>query len=180
MSNQILDRIRKPLDAIERFFALLAITAVFIMACLTTADAMGRYFLNRPITGAFELTENYLMIFAIYLAFARAYKTGANVRITFLVSRLSSRANLFINYFVQAFSIFYIVFLLASATRVNLGRLDDVVELTQTLSIPVWPSYLIISLGLLCVCVFIVLDLWQVKRGKSGLFKESSDEPTAQ
>lgn len=176
MSKGILDRIRKPLDAVERFFSLLAMTAVFIMACLTAADAMGRYFFNQPITGAFEFTENYLMIFAVYFAFARAYKNGANIRITFFLSRFSPKANLIIRYFVQIFSILYLAFIVISTTRINLSRLDNAVELTQTISMPIWPAYIIISLGLVFVNIFVFLDLWHVKSGKSGLFKESSDE----
>jgi len=171
-----LNDILKPLNAIERVFTFLAMISVFIMACLTAADALGRYFLNQPISGAFEVTENYLMIFAVYFAFAHAYKDGANVRITFFISRLPSQAVLVINHFVQIFSILYLVFLFVSATRINLGRLSNVVDLTQTLSIPMWPAYLIISVGLLFVSLFVFLDLWQVKRGKSGFFKESSEE----
>jgi TRAP-type C4-dicarboxylate transport system permease small subunit len=176
LEEETLNNIKKPLDAIERLFTFLAMISVFLMACLTAADAMGRYFLNQPISGAFEITENYLMIFAVYFAFAYAYKNGANVRLTFVVSRLPSRATLVVNYFVQIFSILYIVFLFISATRINLGRLNKVVELTQTLSIPVWPAYFIMSLGLVFVSLFVILDFWQVKRGKSGLFKESSEE----
>jgi len=171
-----LNDILKPLNAIERVFTFLAMISVFIMACLTAADALGRYFLNQPISGAFEVTENYFMIFAVYFAFAHAYKDGANVRITFFISRLPSQAVLVINHFVQIFSILYLVFLFVSATRINLGRLSNVVDLTQTLSIPMWPAYLIISVGLLFVSLFVFLDLWQVKRGKSAFFKESSEE----
>jgi TRAP-type C4-dicarboxylate transport system permease small subunit len=150
--------------------------SAFIMVCLTAADAMGRYFLNQPISGAYEITENYLMIFAVYFALAYAYHEGANIRITFLVSRLSSQAKLVINYFVQIFSILFILFLLVSATKMNLGRLGDIVELSKTLRIPLWPAYLIISVGLLFMGVLVFLDLREVKRGTSGLFKEESSE----
>lgn len=146
------------------------------MVCLTAADALGRYFLNQPISGAYEITENYLMIFAIYFALAYAYREGANIRITFLFSRLPSQAKLVINYFVQMFSILFILFLFVSATRMNLGRLGDIVELSKKLRIPVWPAYLIISVGLLFMSLLVFLDLWQVKKGESGLFKEESSE----
>ncbi len=171
-----MNHIFKPFNAIEKVFTFLAMISVFIMACLTTADALGRYFLNRPLRGAFEVTENYLMIFAVYFAFAFAYKGGANVRITFFVSRLSPQANLVINYFVQIFSVLYIAFLFVSATWVNLGRFSKVVVLTQSLSLPIWPAYLIISVALLFVSLLVFLDLWRVKGGNSGLFKQSSDE----
>jgi TRAP-type C4-dicarboxylate transport system permease small subunit len=176
MKRDLLSRIKKPLDAIEMVLTIVAMTSVFIMACLTAADAMGRYFLNHPITGAFEITENYLMIFAVFFAFARAYKDGANVRITFFVSRLPQQVNVIIQYIIQIFAILYLVFLLVSATRINLGRLDNVIELTQTFSMPLWPAYLIISLGLIFLNIFVFLDIWNLKKGKSGLFKESSDE----
>ena len=171
-----MNSVKKSLDAIEKVLTLVAMTSVFIMACLTAADAMGRYFLNHPITGAFEITENYLMIFAVFFAFARAYKDGANVRITFFVSRLPPHANLIIQYVIQIFAILYLAFLLVSATRINLGRLDNVIELTQTFNMPLWPAYLIISLGLIFLNIFVFLDLWNVKKSKSSLFKESSDE----
>ena len=58
----------------------------------------------------------------------------------------------------------------------NLGRLDDVVELSKTLSIPVWPAYLIVSLGLLFMGLFVFIDLRRVKKGTSGLFKEESPD----
>ena len=167
---------KRLLNAIERIFAFLAMISAFIMVCLTAADAMGRYFLNRPISGAYEITENYLMIFAIYFALAYAYREGANIRITFFVSRLPSQAKLVINYFVQIFSILFVLFLFVSATRMNLGRLGDIVELSKKLKIPVWPAYLVISVGLLFMSLLVFLDLRQVKKGKSGLFKEESSE----
>lgn len=176
MKEERLKNMTKPLHAIEKVFTFLAMLSVLIMACLTAADAMGRYFLNQPISGAFELTENYLMIPAVYFALAYAYKTGVNVRITFIVSRLGPRVNMAISYFVQILSILYVVFLFVSATRINIGRLNTVVELTKTLTIPMWPAYLVISLGLVFMSLFVFLDLWQVKGGKSGLFIESSEE----
>lgn len=45
------DRIVVPL------FGGIAAIILFCMMCLTCADVIGRYFLNNPIFGAFELTE---------------------------------------------------------------------------------------------------------------------------
>jgi TRAP-type C4-dicarboxylate transport system permease small subunit len=161
---------------IERLLTFLAIIAASIMVCLTTADALGRYFLNRPITGAYEIEEKYLMVFLVYFAMAFAYRDGANIRVTILVSRLPLQAQLVIRYIVQVFSFLYIVFLLISATRINLGRLADVVEVSRKLILPMWPGYLIISICLLFLSLLIFFDLWKIKNGKSGLFQEESSE----
>lgn len=42
---------------IEPFLGTIAAGILFCMMCLTCADVIGRYFLARPVTGAFELTE---------------------------------------------------------------------------------------------------------------------------
>ena len=43
------------------------VLAAFAMMCLTSADALSRYAFNRPILGAYEITEKYLMVAAIFL-----------------------------------------------------------------------------------------------------------------
>jgi TRAP-type C4-dicarboxylate transport system permease small subunit len=164
---------------IEKVFTFLAMAATFVMLCLTTTDAMGRYFFNQPVTGAFEITEKYLMVLCIYFGLAYAYRQGANIRITLLLSRFPLRAKLVIDYVAQIFSILFIAFLFVSATRINLGRLDDVIELSKEVSIPLWPAYVIISVGLLFMGLLVLLDLRQVKTGKSGLFKDESSEDLA-
>src|SRR6266853_6639790 len=74
------------------------VLATFAMMCLTSADALSRYLLNRPITGAYEITEKYLMVAAIFLGLSYAYRGGVFIRVTFLVDRLPSMLKLAANY----------------------------------------------------------------------------------
>lgn len=169
----------KWLSGVEKVFTWLSMASVFVMVCLTAADSMGRYFLNLPITGAYEITEKYIMIFAVYFAVAYAYREGANIRVTLLVSRLPAKVTLVLNSVVQIFSTLLIVFLFFCATRMNLSRMGEVIAFSKKLSLPLWPAYLIISLGLLLMSLLMFTDIGQVKRGKSSLFKEeASGEPT--
>ena len=169
----------KWLSGVEKVFTWLSIASVFVMVCLTAADSMGRYFLNLPITGAYEITEKYIMIFAVYFAVAYAYREGANIRVTLLVSRLPAKVTLVLNSVVQIFSTLLIVFLFFCATRMNLSRMGEVIAFSKKLSLPLWPAYLIISLGLLLMSLLMLTDIGQVKKGKSSLFKEeASGEPT--
>ncbi len=59
------------------------------MMCLTSADALSRYLLNSPIIGAYEITEKFLMVAAIFLGLSYAYRGGVFIRVTFLVDRLT-------------------------------------------------------------------------------------------
>src|ERR671924_603633 len=95
------------LDRCERVVTLLSVAAAFTMMVLTTADAVGRYVLNRPILVAYEVTTNYLMVAAVFLAMPYAYRQGANIRVTFLVDRLRGTPRLIVDHVVQALSILY-------------------------------------------------------------------------
>jgi len=79
---------RRVLDGCEWALTLAAALATFVMMLLTTADAGGRYLFNHPILAAYEITTNYLMVAAVFLAMPYAYRQGANIRVTFLVNRL--------------------------------------------------------------------------------------------
>ena len=57
---------------------VLAMVALFVMMCLTTVDAVCRYLLNSPITGAYEITEKYLMLMS-YLPRHELYLPGGGL-----------------------------------------------------------------------------------------------------
>ncbi len=53
-----------------------SVVATIVIMGLTSADALSRYLFNRPITGAYEITEKYLMVAAIFLGLSYAYRGG--------------------------------------------------------------------------------------------------------
>jgi TRAP-type C4-dicarboxylate transport system permease small subunit len=158
------------LDRGERVLTLVAVAAAFAMMLLTTADAGARYFLNRPILVALEVTTNYLMIAAVFLAVPYAYRQGANIRVTFLVQRLGARPRLVIDVAVQVVSILYCGALLF-ATFQQFRNMLATGTLFTTVELPMWPGHLLVSLGLLLVTLMMLLDLPQVRNGRSSLFR---------
>lgn len=162
--------IRTSLDVCERFLTLVAVAATAIMMVLTTADAAGRYLLNRPILVAFELTTNYLMIAAVFLAMPAAYRAGANVRVTFLVDRLRGTPRLVVDHAVQVVSMLYCAILVV-ATFEQARHIRATGTMFTTVDLPLWPGYAIVSIALCLTALLMLLDLGEVRRGRSGLFK---------
>jgi TRAP-type C4-dicarboxylate transport system permease small subunit len=158
------------LDRCERGCTIVAAIAAFAMMLLTTADAAGRYLLNRPIIVAYELTTSYLMIAAVFLALPLAYRQGANVRVTFLVQRLGGRVRLAIDHVVQVLSILYCAALVIATAEQARHVLSTGTTLT-TIELPQWPGYALVSVGLFVVTLWMAFDLPAVRRGRSALFK---------
>jgi TRAP-type C4-dicarboxylate transport system permease small subunit len=160
----------RALDACERALTLAAALATLGMMLLTTADAVGRYLLNRPILAAYELTTNYLMVAVVFLAMPYAYREGANIRVTFLVGRLGPRARLVVDHLVQLLSIAYAA-ALVYATFQQARHVLSTGTTFATLDLPLWPAHLVVCLGLLLTGLLMLVDLGRVRSGRSSLFR---------
>jgi TRAP-type C4-dicarboxylate transport system permease small subunit len=159
------------LDACERVLTLVAALATFCMMLLTTADAAGRYLLNRPLLAAYEVTTNYLMVAVVFLALPYAYREGANIRVTFLVERLGRRARLAVDHVVQVVSIVYGA-ALVYATFQQMRHVARTGTTFATLEyLPLWPAHLVVCLGLLLMSLMMLVDLARVRSGRSSLFR---------
>src|SRR5687767_9801347 len=91
----------------ERVLVFAGVLAGAGMMLLTSADALSRYLLNRPILGAYEITEKYLMVALIFLGLSYAFRGGAFIRVTFLVDRLPRRARLVADHFAHLVTLAY-------------------------------------------------------------------------
>jgi TRAP-type C4-dicarboxylate transport system permease small subunit len=147
--------------------------AAFAIMCLTSADALSRYLLNRPIIGAYEITEKYLMVAAIYLGLSYAYRGGVFIRVTFLVDRLPDPAKLLANYFAYLVSLAFCLIILVATTQQALRALEDNTTLS-TLPLPVGPAYSFVPLGFLALTVAMLADLARIRNGRSYLFREEA------
>ena len=107
----------KVLGRFEKWSTHVAVLSIFIMMLLTTADAIGRYLFSFPLPGAYEVTEKYLMVIAVYLGASYTYRGGSTIRITLLVDRLPRGVKMGLQVFAQVFSICYGFFLMVPAVQ---------------------------------------------------------------
>jgi TRAP-type transport system small permease protein len=86
---------RGPLDRacarIEWVTVRLAALALVLMVVLTTADALARYFLNAPIEGALEISNEFLMPALVFFTISFVYSKGGHVRVTIVSEHFPPR-----------------------------------------------------------------------------------------
>lgn len=153
-----------------------AVLATLALMLLTTADAASRYLLNSPITGAYEITEKYLMVAGMFLGFAYAYRRGVFIRVTFLADRLPEALKLTCHYLAQIISLAYCLIIVFATLREALRASADGTTLS-TVPLPVAPAYFLVPLGFLAMTIFMLIDLARVRSGESALFRE--EQPTS-
>lgn len=90
---------------------------------------------------------------------------------TFLVERLGRGARLVIDHVVQVASILYCAALVV-ATFQQARHMLATGTTFVTLDLPLWPAHLLVSLGLLLVTLLMLIDLREVRKGRSSLFMD--------
>jgi len=164
----------KVLVRIEKVLTRVSIAAVFVMACLTTFDAAGRYVFSAPITAANEMTAKYFMVFGMFFGLCAGYHGGSNIRVTFLVRRFPRKFKLVVDHIVQILSVLSATLLVICTFRLFLNNLH--IGMLDAPSIPVGPAYLAAPVGLAAFTLWLLYDIPRVRKGKSDLFKEENEE----
>lgn len=75
---------------INRFLTHVGSIALAVLMLLTVADVFGRYFLNRPVPGTFELTELF-MVFIVFLALGLAQHHNEHISLDLAYNYFPSR-----------------------------------------------------------------------------------------
>ena len=166
--------VAKFLGRCEQALILVAIFATAAMMLLTSADALMRYMLNSPILGAYEITERYLMVAAIFLGFSYAYRGGAFIRVTFLVDRLPPPWRGLANTFSYLMSLGCCVLFVAAAGRQAVQATTDTTTLA-TVPILAGPAQALVPLGFLALLILMAFDYKRVWSGEALLFAQ--DQP---
>jgi TRAP-type C4-dicarboxylate transport system permease small subunit len=120
--------------------AVLGIAAsalLFCMMLLTFCDVVGRYLLNRPIRGAFEVTELALLVL-IFAGLPLVSHGDEHVTMDFIDRLLGPRGR---DFWVRAMHaiIAAIMFFLAWQTWIKAGKIAGYGDTTDVLRIPVGP-----------------------------------------
>lgn len=151
-----------PLDLTLSIIAGLALIA---MMCLTSLDVIGRYFLSRPVPGAFELTE-LLLVLAIFLAFPSLSYSGGQIETDALAQVIPPRLWRALYRIARLFACACLAYV-AWKTWTKAGQIAKAGDTTSALSISLAPfAYLICAMTALA-CAFELLRFFVPRDGDS-------------
>ena len=165
-SQDFFSRCKKTINRISKFVLAVGMGWVIVMMLLTTFDVAGRYFFSKPIPGAIEMSEFMLAIFGI-LGMAYTHQSGANVKVTMLTSALPPRLASLTETITLLLS-FQIVAMLAWYGIVSGIEEIHAGTTTDTLGIPLYPLYFLLSSGAGLLCLELLVNLIESVQGFFG------------
>jgi len=140
---------------LERSLGAGAALILFSLVLITCVDVVGRYFLDRPLTGAFELTE-VLLAALVFAALPLTTERREHVEVDLLTTALGPRARQLLSAFAGLFSAALLAtFAWRLATHAMRSAADGAV--TNALEIPLAPFGFLAAFSCLVSAVIAVL-----------------------
>ncbi|HZA55647.1 MAG TPA: TRAP transporter small permease [Candidatus Udaeobacter sp.] len=142
---------------INRFLTHFGSIALVVLMLLTVADVCGRYFVNRPVSGTFELTELF-MVFIVFLALGLAQHHNEHISLdlayNYFPSRLKKGMNVLID-FVNLAAMAAVTWQLYEYS----ARMGEGNYTTAVLQLPIQPFAIVAVVGTASYVLAIISDL---------------------
>jgi TRAP-type C4-dicarboxylate transport system permease small subunit len=153
-----MEKFARSVDKILKVFSHGTMIALFGMMILGTADVVGRYLFNRPITGTFEIFEILLPVLIFFsLADTQSFDEHLTAGvIDFFHFKPETRTKIRFGVQVLMFCLFLLIiwqgvggsmFSLRSHRRIS------------NIELPLWIPQLVVPLGALVMCMVLVVQM---------------------
>jgi TRAP-type transport system small permease protein len=127
------------------------------MVLLTVADVLLRFLLDRPLRGAFEIVE-FLMVMVVFSAIAYTGWLKGHIVIQIFSSRLPERVRAILDSIADLISIGFCCLLIwQGMAQAQITRLRN--DISGVLSIPVFPFYYVVVLGMVLMGLVLLANL---------------------
>lgn len=143
----------------EDFFLRISQLALLIMMVLTSFDALSRYFLKNSITGAYEVTEYYLMIMLVFLSISYVQRVEGHIRLDIFYSKFPKLCKKFINITIYLLAIFYFFYIGYEGLEMTLNALKNKLVMSGLINFPLWLSYIWVPIGSFIIVIRFILNI---------------------
>lgn len=162
---------RKLVEVFCETSAKIGMLAIFILLALTVSDVFGRFILNKPIPGTFELAK-ILFALSAFFSFPVSQFKGENLGITLLYDKMPLRLKGVLDFLGSIASIGMFSAALLQTLRYA-ARMKAANSITSVLRWPMHPWIYIAALGLL---ILVLALLWDLAVSIKELKGEKADE----
>jgi len=140
-----------------RVFGLVSALATFLMMLLVVANVLGRYLLNKPLTGTLEITES-LLVLIIFLSVALTQYDGGHIRVTLLTRRLPRSAARALTIVSMLSGAAFFAWCAYAAWNFAYQAWTFNEQEWGTVVFPLWPVKFVVFIGILLLAVQFLLD----------------------
>lgn len=155
--SKVMSMLEKTTVRTSQAIDLIGAGLLAVMMLLSTADVIGRYFLNSPIPGTLELS-GFMLVIVVFFGAAHTQVVKSHVTVDLLLSWLPQKVRPFfsvMSYFI-GLSLFSLI---AWRTVLSAGFKMQGNEVSSILRIPIWPFMGVVAAGSALLALVLLIDL---------------------
>ncbi|HJX12427.1 MAG TPA: TRAP transporter small permease [Dehalococcoidales bacterium] len=165
MAKKIVSTLDKAAGKICGAMQWLCVVILFGMMLLGTGDVLGRYLLNKPITGTYE-TFGFLLPALVLLGLGYTQAARAHVRIELVITRMPPRLRNAVGIFttVIALGIACLIFWQGLGLSIKYWHLGKMID---TIHLPIYIPQLVVPIGALALSFVLLVQLLEYITGQA-------------
>jgi TRAP-type C4-dicarboxylate transport system permease small subunit len=136
--------------------------AIFLLVLLATANVLGRWLFDLPVTGYVDWVEQ-AMAFIALLGIAYTQRLGGHIRMDLVIGRLRGRL-LWLAELVTVVLMLLVTLVLIYGSYLHFWRAYDIGDSSVDINLPTWPAKLVVPFALSVLALRLVLQLWGYAR----------------
>ncbi len=160
--NSKLSLFDKLLFKVESLLNLLGGLVIFLLISLATANVLGRWFFNIPISGYIDWVEQ-SMAFMAFLGIAYTQRLGGHIRMDMLVSKLHA-TRLWLVELTSTILMFLLTLVLIYGSYLHFLRAYTIGDSSLDIDLPIWPAKLVVTFALCILALRLMLQIWSYFR----------------
>lgn len=177
--SSLLSRLDRALLPIERVMALMSGLAAFSLMFLAAYSVTGREFFGKPLLGYVDLIEILMPLIAI-MGVSYVQREGAHIRMDIIIGAMRGR----VLWFFELLTLVLILLLMIALVWGSWAHFDRSFDCSRPfcsrdssidISLPIWPSKLIVPVAFSVLCARLVLQIV----GYARAFWLNIDRPVA-
>ncbi len=147
------------LERIENVLAQIGNVVLAVMTVWIFSDAMGRYVFNAPIPGTLEVTEEYLMVFVVFLAMGYTQRLDGHVKADIFLTYLPSKFLPAIMQVNRVATLVFVVIVIITGAQQFFNAIELKSVSRGSLGYPLAPAYLIMVFGMGIFALRLLLEI---------------------
>ena len=163
-----MNKVIKFIHVIENAFIGIAGLMFLMMMFLGAGDVLGRYILNKPISGTLEISQ-ILMGGIVLLSWAYTQKKKGHVSVDLFIARYSPKTQTIVTLFSVFLSLVLFIAIAWQSTEIAIKCWQEN-RVIPTLHISTAPFHFLVPIGATLLCIELVIQmaglLHEMKKGK--------------
>lgn len=160
--DSLYSRCDRLLFKVESVFNLLGGIVIFSLVLLAVVNILGRKFLNMPVNGYIDWTEQ-AMAFFVFLGIAYCQRLGGHIRMDIVIRLLKGRI-LWLFELVSTLLMLVITLILTYGSFLHFQRAWVIGDSSFDIDLPTWPSKLVVPIMLALLAIRFALQAWGYAR----------------